>query len=1327
MTNYKKHLDALHIFLFALTVFMLLAPRNSAWAMSPDCYIPSPDGADIAEIKALRSYTVSNIAVAGQDRGTGVIRVEIAHESRPLYLVLVAGSPIIWQITGDVARIKNVILAGNERPAGIEAGLTGVAKDKVTFISAGGCINNSSLSTLLRQSDSLRNNGRASKNAKQMYITIPISTEGKRNTGQFMRARVSSSQIILDGLPKTLNANPAPQGIDPAVWSTFLDFVPGGIENLRNLTVVSDIKAEPYVVLPGWAGIVQLVMQGSLVPERSVRSKHSFMSTSHMPIGSSPPNQMRYRIVKDIGWFPNDLTGSTAPQITLAKGVPLPKGDFGHVCIKSEETGQPVAGTCMYRIMSPEAVQAFHQRQREASITQETQPRVKKGPPLPDNILQAIHYAVQAYPEPTSSSAAQSPVATATITQNPTPGVDRLIAWSDSAPSPIWFVNIQKALGDISAVKEITRSQPSCALKQDGTVSCWTTEPTNCNQGYGNSTECRDTTKPLDIRMVQIESLPPMQSITQKCSPDRQGKTWCWRENMQAFPYQPHWVKAYPDNKDFTKLAASFTTFSFGMDDQECGITSTGDVWCWGPLYSNRDTFTRPDEIKMPLYPVLIKLPLPALSLSLSQSSCAMLQNNTAWCWKQSMEPIAYSLLKSSDALLQVSTSQDGICVIKRYDGSVWCTNSMSSLERGATLVPLETAPNTPLKNMTWISGRRDSCGIDVQKQLWCWRNKTEQNLAYAEQVMIPGTKTPMTNVRSLSVDRSGVTLIFRSEAIASIPTTPVVAISPPSPHMPQSAQKITALNSLSVNADTIAHGIKWQQSCPKNPQDAKELFKYYPVIAKGSLHKDGFNIDKIYKGYRNQRLRFDSAEVVKLDVPQNEPLLIAAAFDGERVRLDACSKVYVLKDADKQPIIMDMLAEAIIYDKQLSIQPNPDYSVKPPATAITIGQESDMQETFSLQRQAYLAKSNTLRDKHDYLQLIETSAQAIQNYLSSVTISPSAIPQNEYPEDTDMLATCAKDTNILANYLSPHLIEKFAAPNLFNLSYNRLHLETDPSFPGYDLVAPLDDLTFALIQLGDYRATLHLLQCKVQMPKYLIALSKGLAIPELLKDLKPGSSIDLSDTDVSGLSLKGLNANHITWKNVSVNGTDFTKASFVSTKFQNVDFTQAKLDFATYNCSTNFDPALDPVARHMVLLGENRPCDGKPFMGSNLNGLDATSTCVGPCPAVFAYVGEKIEKMTARGSILGIATCTRCSIKNSDFSKAVITLNLTATVISNTAFVGAQLKNSIWNDTKFINVDFTGADLSGLSLNNSSYDSKTKWPAGFDPTAAGMQKIEGQ
>lgn len=273
------------------------------------CDIPKPDPAHrLIVVGSYEGEALSTATVVGQDAVTTASRVEIEQGADPLYVLLISDRPRIWQVTGATGRIARVTLASRDG-----AGVTGIAREKVSFLPPGECL------LLNKKPDEIR--------------TAILRGALNRAIGRAPDAIVGEYGIATVKLPSGVMVKPKrsyarPSGYSDAaylVWRELLKFAPAGVVQIDANTVVASNRAESYEVLPQEAGLLQLVKEGALART----GNHGFRLT--------------FKIVKPMKRFPAGLAGAHSVAFLLTKGVAMPQGNRGHSCVIAEATGLPVS------------------------------------------------------------------------------------------------------------------------------------------------------------------------------------------------------------------------------------------------------------------------------------------------------------------------------------------------------------------------------------------------------------------------------------------------------------------------------------------------------------------------------------------------------------------------------------------------------------------------------------------------------------------------------------------------------------------------------------------------------------------------------------------------------------------------------------------------------------------------------------------------------------------------------------------------------------------------------------------------------------------------
>lgn len=320
-------------------------------------------------ISAYEGNAISTISVAGQEKETNVIPVQIDNGDEKLYIVAASFSPTIWQFKGDTDRISKLLLAGpraTDSNVGekhkINTGATGVTADKITFQNAHAC----GIANAYNKDPSKKKTALAA--LKRILGRQPDLYYSEYNVTGFhiFRERVNTdiSKEIEDS-----QKNP-PDGFDEDLWSKHIQYMPGGVIDLTGEKIVSDSPAIPYEVLPKWAGFSKLAYEGAIIPANNKNSRDNKNSTviisgpgrSSITINNigniklekngskvSFERGNRVKIVKNIPYYPSGLYGGYSAEIIIGKGIKPPKGTPGHSTVILEETGKKIAGPGMHQ------------------------------------------------------------------------------------------------------------------------------------------------------------------------------------------------------------------------------------------------------------------------------------------------------------------------------------------------------------------------------------------------------------------------------------------------------------------------------------------------------------------------------------------------------------------------------------------------------------------------------------------------------------------------------------------------------------------------------------------------------------------------------------------------------------------------------------------------------------------------------------------------------------------------------------------------------------------------------------------------------------------
>lgn len=342
--------------------------RNLAERLSPSCTLPKAQaGEKIVFIDVYEGKAVSTISVAGQEDETNVIPLQIDKGEEKLYIVTSSFTPVIWQLKGDTNRVARIVLAGgstqkdkdnnNNGQERINVGVTGVSKDKVTFSNARDC----GLAPGYEQEGA----------KKKLTLDILTKLLGRSPDLYFSQYGVTGVHIFGDRINSDISAaieesqKQAPPGFEKNIWNKHIRFMPGGLIDLKGQEIISDAKAVPYEVLPKWAGIAKLAHEGAILPDGSGSSavivtrpgqdSLTIEGVENIRLHEAATTRVefdmgrKFKIVKDIPYYPSGLHGGYSVSFIIGKGVTPPKGSAGHSDVILEETGEKIDGSGMRR------------------------------------------------------------------------------------------------------------------------------------------------------------------------------------------------------------------------------------------------------------------------------------------------------------------------------------------------------------------------------------------------------------------------------------------------------------------------------------------------------------------------------------------------------------------------------------------------------------------------------------------------------------------------------------------------------------------------------------------------------------------------------------------------------------------------------------------------------------------------------------------------------------------------------------------------------------------------------------------------------------------
>jgi alpha-tubulin suppressor-like RCC1 family protein len=220
------------------------------------------------------------------------------------------------------------------------------------------------------------------------------------------------------------------------------------------------------------------------------------------------------------------------------------------------------------------------------------------------------------------------------------------------------------------------------------------------------------------------------------CGQTESKAIWCWNNGNERWNFNNG--SSFPAPLPFASIA--LTAVALGSN-HACGMTATGDVYCWGNNSTGQLGAIEPrGQVTSP-----IKVPLPGTARGVTVAetgsashSCAVLQSGQMYCWgsdnasgelgrgesSSSLNPIA---LASDPGFSDMQTQGMHSCGIKASNSRVYCWGNGSGFELGDGVGGSSSAPVEVLGGLTVTQlsvARHSTCVRTASAQAWCWPNQ---------------------------------------------------------------------------------------------------------------------------------------------------------------------------------------------------------------------------------------------------------------------------------------------------------------------------------------------------------------------------------------------------------------------------------------------------------------------------------------------------------------------------------------------------------------------------------------------------------------------------
>lgn len=260
------------------------------------------------------------------------------------------------------------------------------------------------------------------------------------------------------------------------------------------------------------------------------------------------------------------------------------------------------------------------------------------------------------------------------------------------AGSPGVYIGASPHFGQASPpsgelVKVVAGTYHSCGLAASGEVVCWGAGTTRGECGFGRS-ECGQADPPAAV-YVDIEA-----GHLHTCGITTDGKTLCWGAGETDSGVIPPYYDCYNDEcGQSIPASGSFIRHGLGVR-HSCGLRHDGRVECWGYLPFNEP----PPET--PLVDIVAG----------ADWTCGLDLAGTVSCWGN---PYMWKPLFPNDSFVQLSAQYEYTCALGA-DGRARCWTTCI----GCQWV-IEGPPD--IRFVTVAAGSYFGCGVDDYGWIECW------------------------------------------------------------------------------------------------------------------------------------------------------------------------------------------------------------------------------------------------------------------------------------------------------------------------------------------------------------------------------------------------------------------------------------------------------------------------------------------------------------------------------------------------------------------------------------------------------------------------------
>lgn len=266
----------------------------------------------------------------------------------------------------------------------------------------------------------------------------------------------------------------------------------------------------------------------------------------------------------------------------------------------------------------------------------------------------------------------------------------------------------------------VTRGGTVCGITDDRALYCWGANQ-NGQAGVGH----RNATVPVPTRVGGTQEWVQVDGVhVHTCGLTATGEVWCWGDGQNggagpdaSLPFQttPVRVPGLPPIKSIT--VGNWHT---------CGVANDDSAYCWGP--NSDGQLGRGSFSTREFTPQRVAGNLLWKEISASHwFTCGVTTAGGGYCWgtggrwSSQLAPNAAApvAVLGPQSLVTISTSDQAICGATLQATGV-CWGWASSLPTGPGPSRVES-PQVMLTGRNWVSATPGGCALDAEGQAFCW------------------------------------------------------------------------------------------------------------------------------------------------------------------------------------------------------------------------------------------------------------------------------------------------------------------------------------------------------------------------------------------------------------------------------------------------------------------------------------------------------------------------------------------------------------------------------------------------------------------------------